>query len=274
MNGADFEFLSAFLKRRSGFVLAPGKSDMVKSKLDPVAYRFGFRAIDALLAELRHEPEELSRAVSEAMTVNKSSFFRDPACFDYVGSAMIPALMKARAATRRLRIWSAGCSSGQEAYSLAILLDRMKFAERGWKADLIATDLSSDMVARARDGLYLDYEVGRGLPADLRAQYFTQDGSHWRVCDRLRRMVSFRPFNLLDSFGWLGRIDIVFCRNVLLYFDAQERFYTQERLTRVLASDGYLVLGATEECTSDALTPAGRMRGMFARAQRAALLAG
>ena len=271
MNSADFEFLSAFLKRRSGFVLAPGKSDMVRSKLDPVAYRFGFRAVDALLAELRHEPEELSRAVTEAMTVNESSFFREPACFDYVKSTMIPALMKARANMRRLRIWSAACSSGQEAYSLAILLDQMKLAQRGWKVDLIATDLSSEMVARARDGLYLEYEVGRGLPAPLLSEYFTQSGNHWRVCDRLRRMVSFRPFNLLDSFGWLGQIDIVFCRNVLLYFDAQERFYTQERLTRVLAPDGYLVLGATEECTSDTLASTGPIRGMFTGASAARL---
>jgi chemotaxis protein methyltransferase CheR len=273
MNAADFEFLCAFLKRRSGFVLAPGKSDMMRSRLEPVACRFGFRNVDALLAELRHEPEELSRAVTEAMTVNESSFFRDPACFDYVKNMMIPSLMKQRASTRRLRIWSAGCSSGQEAYSLAILLDQMKLAERGWKADLIATDLSSEMVARARDGLYRDYEVGRGLSAQMLLQYFTQSANQWRVCDRLRRMVSFRPFNLLDSFGWLGQIDIIFCRNVLLYFDAQERFYTQERLTRVLAPDGYLVLGAMEECTAGELSPAGSVRGLFARAQRMALLA-
>lgn len=273
MNPADFEFLSAFLKRRSGFVLAPGKSDMVRSKLDPVANRFGFRNVDGLLAELRHEPEELSRAVTEAMTVNESSFFRDPDCFEYLKAAVIPSLLKARASMRRLRIWSAACSSGQEAYSLAILLDQMKLAERGWKVDLIATDLSSEMVARARDGLYLDYEVGRGLSAQMLLQYFTQSGNQWRVCDRLRRMVSFRPFNLLDSFGWLGQIDIVFCRNVLLYFDAQERFYTQERMTRVLAPDGYLVLGAAEECTSDALVTTGNVRGMFTRTHRIALLA-
>jgi len=273
VNSADFDFLSGFLKRRSGYVLVPGKSGMVKSKLEPVAQRFGFRRIDGLLAELRHEPEELSRAVTEAMTVNESSFFRDRAAFDHVKNTVIPALMKRRAATRRLRIWCAAASSGQEAYSLAILLDGMKLAEQGWKIDIVATDLSSEMVARARDGLYLDFEAGRGLPAQTLLQYFTQSGKQWRVCDRLRRMVAFRPFNLLDSFGWLGQLDIVFCRNVLLYFDAQEKFYTLERLSRTLAPDGFLVLGAAEECTSDAFARVPRMRGVFARAHRAALLA-
>jgi chemotaxis protein methyltransferase CheR len=273
VNSPNFDFLSGFLKRRSGFVLAPGKTAMVRNKLEPVAQRFGFRKVDALLAELRHEPEELSRAVTEAMTVNESSFFRDRACFDHVKTTMIPALMKARAATRRLRIWCAAASSGQEAYSLAILLDGMKLGEQGWKTDIIATDLNSEMVARARDGLYLDYEVGRGLPAQLLLQYFTQSGNHWRVCDRLRRMVSFRPFNLLDSFGWLGQIDIIFCRNVLLYFDAQEKFYTLERLSRTLAPDGYLVLGAAEECASGAFAPLPPIPGVFAQAPRAALLA-
>lgn len=271
MNSADFEFLSGFLKRRSGFVLAPGKAGIVKNKLEPVAQRFGFRKVDALLAELRHEPEELSRAVTEAMTVNESSFFRDRACFDYVKSAIVPALMKVRANARRLRIWCAAASSGQEAYSLAILLDEMKLIESGWKIDLIATDLSSEMVARARDGLYLDYEVARGLPVQLLLQYFTQSGNHWRVHDRLRRMVSFRPFNLLDSFGWLGQIDLVFCRNVLLYFDAQERFYTLERLSRTLAPDGYLALGATDECTSSSFAAVGRVRGIFMRTNAARL---
>jgi len=271
LNSADFEFLSGFLKRRSGFVLVPGKTSIVKNKLGPVAHRFGFRRIDDLLAELRHEPEELSRAVTEAMTINESSFFRDRACFDHVKSAMLPALMRARANQRRIRIWSAAASSGQEPYSLAILLDEMKLAESGWKIDLIATDLSSEMVARARDGLYLDYEVARGLSAETLLKYFTQENNQWRVGDRLRRMVSFRSFNLLDSFGWLGQIDLVFCRNVLLYFDEQERFYALERLSRMMAPDGYLVLGATEDCASEAFAPEGRVRGVFMRANAARL---
>ncbi len=276
MNSADFDFLCGFLHRRSGLVLGPGKQAVVRSKLAPVTLRFGFRDVDALLAELRHEPEELSRAVTEAMTVNESSFFRDRACFDSVRNVMIPALVKARAGTRRLRIWCAAASSGQEPYSLAMLLDEAQLVESGWKIDLIATDLNSQMLARARDGLYLDYEVSRGLSPQILLQHFTQCGSQWRVSDRLRRMVSFRPFNLLDSFGWLGQIDIVFCRNVLLYFDAQERFYTLERLSRTLAPDGYLVLGATDENNSESFMSAARMRGVFTRAHaaRAARLAG
>lgn len=267
MDSADFNFLSEFVRRRSGLALTEGQTSFIKSKLAPVARRFGFRKVDALLAELRHEPEELSRAVTEAMTTNESSFFRDRASFDHFKGAILPALMKARAASRRLRIWCAASSMGQEPYSLAMILDEAKLD--GWRVDLIATDLNSDAIARAKEGLYSEYEVARGLPPPLLLQYFTQANGQWRIAERLRRMVSFRPFNLLDSFGWLGQLDVIYCRNVLLYFDPQDKFETLERLSRSLAPDGFLVLGATETISGDAFAPSGRVRGMFEKTRHA-----
>lgn len=273
MDSADFEFLCEFLKRRSGLVLTPDKISIAKNKLAPVARRFGFRKTDALLAELRYEPEELSRAVTEAVTVNESSFFRDKACFDHVRGTILPQLVHARAAAKRLRIWCAATSSGQEAYSLAILLDEMGLADQGWKIDLIATDLSSEMIARARDGRYFDYEIARGMPTQTLLKYFTEGGNQWCVSDRLRRVVSFRPFNLLDSFGWLGRLDLVFCRNVLLYFDAQEKLQTLDRLSRIIASDGFLVTGTSDVMAGENFIPVENARGVFT-ISRAAALAG
>lgn len=276
MNADEFEFLADFLKRRSGLSLTQSQTKVIKSKLTPVAQRFGFRAVDALLAELRHEPEELSRAVTEAMTTNETSFFRDRACFEHFRNAMLPALLRARAATKRLRIWCAAASTGQEAYSLAMILNEAGLD--GWKIDLIATDLNSEAIARAQDGLYCEYEVARGLSVPQLLRYFTQEGSQWRIAEKLRRMVSFRPFNLLDSFGWLGQIDVIYCRNVLLYFDTQERQFTLERLARRLAPGGFLVLGANETLSalSSTFAAADRMRGVFVRGRgaRQVLLAG
>jgi chemotaxis protein methyltransferase CheR len=269
MDSADFDFLSDFVKRRSGLALTQGQTSFIRGKLAPVARRFGFRKVDALLAELRHEPEELSRAVAEAMTTNESSFFRDRALFDHFRGAILPALMKARANSRRLRIWCAAASMGQEPYSLAMILDEAKLD--GWRVDLIATDLNSEAIARAKDGLYSEYEVARGLSVPLLLRYFTQENGQWRIAEKLRRMVSFRAFNLLDSFGWLGQIDVIYCRNVLIYFDHQDKFETLERLSRTLAPDGFLVLGTTETTSgiSDAFVPSGRVRGMFEKSRHA-----
>jgi chemotaxis protein methyltransferase CheR len=269
VDSADFEFLSDFVKRRSGLALTQGQTAFIKSKLAPVARRFGFRNTDALFAELHHEPEELSRAVAEAMTTNETSFFRDRAMFDHFRNTVLPALVKARAATRRLRIWCAASSTGQEPYSLAMILDEAKLD--GWRVDLIATDLNSEAVARAKDGLYSEYEVARGLSVPLLLRYFVQENGQWRIAENLRRMVSFRPFNLLDSYGWLGQLDIIFCRNVLIYFDQQDKFETLERMSRCLAPDGFLALGTTETTSaiSDAFAPSGRVRGMFEKTRHA-----
>jgi len=265
---SQLALLSDVVQRRAGLALAPAKTALVRSKLMPVAARFGFKSVGALLDELADEPAELAAAVTEAMTTNETSFFRDPACFDYFRDTILPALTAARADTQRLRIWCAAASTGQEPYSLAMILDEAKLAEQGWKIDLFATDLSQLVVDRIRIGLYSQYEVERGLsPAQL-ARHFTRDGENWRVAERLRCMLRVRRFNLLDHYGWLGKLDVVFCRNVFLYFDHQSRLEVLMRLERALAPDGWLVLGATENASGSGrhFVPDDKTRGVYVRA--------
>ena len=170
--------------------------------------------------------------------------------------------MRHRSVSRRIRIWCAAVSTGQEAYSLATILDEMRLAAQGWKIDLIATDLNESAIARAKEGVYAPYEIERGLPAHVLERYFVKQGRQWRVADRLRRMVTFRTFNLLDHFGWLGEIDIVLCRNVLIYFDPGVRNEIYKKLHDVLAADGYLILGDTERSIGH-FAPAKSVRGLY-----------
>jgi len=246
MNTDDFEFLSQFLRRRSGLALVPYKPHLIEGRLAPIARRFGFRNVESLLCELRFAREPLARAVTEAMTTNDSSFFRDKALFDHVRDIVLPELVAARAHSKHLRLWSAACAAGQEAYSLAMILDQMELADQGWTIDLIATDLSTDLVTRAEEGVYTEYEVSRGLSARHLSTYFVHKGASWRINDRIKRMVSFRTFNLLDSYGWLYELDAVLCRNVLIYLDPRVKLQVIEKISDVLAHDGALILGHAE----------------------------
>jgi chemotaxis protein methyltransferase CheR len=260
--------LAELVRRRSGIKLALDNPDLIDDKLAPVARLFGFRDLRGLLEEMAHPPEELAQAVTEAMTTRDTSFFRDAAAFDCFERVIVPALLKSRAQVKRLRIWCSGVSTGQEAYSVAMILDRFRLVGAGWKIELLATDLSFDAIARARRGSYTNFEVERGLTSSLLSAYFTSEEPGWRVADRLRRMVSFRTFNLLDDFGWLGELDAIFCRNVLLYLEARARAAAMRRLVRALASDGYLLLGP-QDATLDfglPLTPLPHERGIFAKA--------
>jgi chemotaxis protein methyltransferase CheR len=274
---ADLAHLADLLHRRSGLTIGADRARLIESKLAPVAQRFGFRNCNALFAELPYPHEELAQAITEAMTVNESSFFRDRAPFDYFRDTMIPALCAARAGKRRLRIWCAAAATGQEAYSLAMLLDDMGLAADGWKIDLIATDLSQAAIARAREGVYSQYEVQRGLPVQRLVADFSQDGPNWRIAERLRRMVSFRAFNLLDHYGWLGEMDAIFCRNALMYFDAHSKAAILAKLAEILAPDGTLVLGANESAGPGWSALAGRgvyagPRGIASQPERSALV--
>ena len=246
MNSDDFEYLSQFLRRRSGLALAPYRAHLIEGRLAPVARRYGFRDVKSLLRELRYARETLARAVTEAMTTNDSSFFRDKILFDHFRDAILPELVAARARRKHLRIWSAACAAGQEAYSLAMILDQMKLADQGWTIDLIATDISSDLIARAEEGVYTEFEVSRGLNTRQLANHFERSGTSWRINDRLKRMVSFRTFNLLDSYGWLHELDAVLCRNVLIFLESKARRQVVEKISEVLALDGVLVLGQAE----------------------------
>jgi chemotaxis protein methyltransferase CheR len=277
VNQAEFDHLADLLKRRCGHALPANKKHLVAGRLASVARRYGFRKTDQLLAELPHAREELCHAVTEAMMTNESSFFRDKAVFDHFRGIILPSLLSARAKSRHLRIWCAAASTGQEPYSLAMILDEAKIAS-DWHIELMATDLCSDAIARAVEGRYSPFEAQRGLSAQTLLRYFAQDGDRWRISERLRRMVSFRTFNLLDSYGWLGEIDIIFCRNALLYFEPGAKRACLEKLSGALAYDGYLLLGASEtmEGTSTAFVPADDVRGIYrkVRASRPLALVG
>ncbi|MBN9569970.1 MAG: protein-glutamate O-methyltransferase CheR [Alphaproteobacteria bacterium] len=247
MNPADIALLVELLKRRTGIALNPAKTHLIESRLTPVARQFGFRKADALLRDLlRHGREAMWRAATEALTTNDTWFFRDRAPFEQFRDAVLPVLALRRAATRKLRIWCCAVSTGQEVYSLAMLLQETPLLAEGWAIELNATDLNSQSIARAREGLYTSYEVQRGLGIRRLITYFNQEGDKWRIAGRLGRMIQFRTFNLLDDAGWVGTVDAVFCRNVLIYFEEPVKARVLDRLAGTLAEDGYLITGNAE----------------------------
>ncbi len=246
MKQDDLAFLARMLRRRSGLELTNPKSDQIEARLVPVMRRYGFKDIDSMFAELRHGRDAMARAITEAMTTNESSFFRDPASFETFRDVVLPDLLARRSVTKKLRVWSAACAAGQEPYSIAILLDEMKLRAEGWSVDIVATDISAEMIERAERGLYSGFEIQRGLDIRRVIENFTQEKDNWQISEPLRRMVTFRQFNLLDSYGWLDDVDVVFCRNVLMYFAQRTKAGVLEKMAEVLSPDGYLVLGPVE----------------------------
>ena len=220
MTPQDYEYLRKLLKARSGLVLSSEKHYLVESRLLPVARRNGLFNLTGLVAKLRGPAAEpLIVEVVEAMTTNESFFFRDKLPFEHFRDAIMPALLSARAASRRIRIWCAAAATGQEPYSLAIALKEMGKDLRGWRIEIVATDLSTEVLEKARSGIYSQFEVQRGLPALMLIKYFSQVGETWQIAPEIRGMVKFMPLNLLNDFSHLGRFDLVLCRNVLIYFD-------------------------------------------------------
>jgi chemotaxis protein methyltransferase CheR len=268
----DFHFLARLLRRRSGLSLTPDKMALTERRLAPVMRRFDFKDMAGLIGELRLGREALAEAVTEAMTVNESSFFRDTALFANFAARALPRLLASRAREKRLRIWSAAAAAGQEAYSIAILLSEMGLAREGWNIDLVATDLSGEAIRRAETGRYMTCEIERGLDAHA-MRYFRRDGAEWQVDAALRRMVTFRRFNLLDSFGWLDDLDVVFCRNVLMYFDPAIRVDVLERIADSMAPDGVLLLGENETAERAGFQSSPDGQGIYVKSRAAALRA-
>jgi chemotaxis protein methyltransferase CheR len=247
MTGEDFDLLCRLLRERSGLMLTRDKAYLLESRLLPVARKRNMKSLDELIAALRLRPEgDLVRDVVEAMTTNESFFFRDLVPFDQFRTFVLPQLLKTRAAKRSIRIWSAACSSGQEPYSLAMILSEEKMKLQGWQVEIIATDLSTEILEKAQAGLYSQFEVQRGLPIQLLVKYFKQQGDRWQIDPAIRSMVKFRCFNLLEDFTSFGGFDVIFCRNVLIYFDQPTKTLVLERVARILPQDGYLYLGGAE----------------------------
>jgi chemotaxis protein methyltransferase CheR len=244
---ADYDYLRKLLKERSGLVLSADKQYLVESRLLPLARKVGAPHLSDLVVKLKAPgAEPLVVDVVEAMTTNESFFFRDKIPFEHFRDYMLPSLLKARAAQRRIRIWCAAASTGQEPYSLAMILKEMALQVAGWRIEIIATDLSNEVLEKARAGLYSQVEVQRGLPIQLLMKYFAQAGETWQISPEIKAMVQYRPLNLLADFSHLGTFDIVFCRNVLIYFDQETKVGVLQRLARISEPDGYLVLGAAE----------------------------
>ncbi len=247
MNVTDFELIAQLLKERSGLALNKEKAYLLESRLNPVARKWNFAGFDELAQAIRAKKDEaLLVDVTEAMTTNESFFFRDQKPFDQFNTIVLPHLLETRATKRSIRIWSAACSSGQEPYTLAMLLKEQAAKLAGWRVEIVATDLSNEILDKAKEGLYSQFEVQRGLPISLLVKHFTQVGDRWQIDDSLRKMVRFQQLNLLRDFSSLGYFDVVFCRNVLIYFDTETKTRVLDGIADRLPSDGFLYLGGAE----------------------------
>ncbi len=266
MTPTDFEFIATLLHKRSGLVLTPDKTYLLESRLTPVARRLGHLGLQELIAAMRQSSrEDVLTQVTEAMTTNESFFFRDKTPFDQFTRLMLPTITSARAAGKGLRIWCAAASTGQEPYSLCMSLRDKPALVQGREVEILGTDLSTEVLDRAREGVYSQFEVQRGLPVQLLVKNFAKQGDQWQINPEIRSMVQFRAFNLLHDFSQLGTFDIIFCRNVLIYFDRQTKAQVLKRMAAQLAPDGFLVLGAAETVFGicDALKPVDGERGLY-----------
>jgi chemotaxis protein methyltransferase CheR len=267
MKLTDFDIYRDLLKEKSGLSLGQDKSYLLESRLGPVAKKWGFDSLDSMTLKLRGVPDKaMINDIVEAMTTNETSFFRDTRPFDMFRDVVIPYMKNARTSRKKLRIWCAAASSGQEPYTLAILLKEAAAQLPGWSFEIIGTDISNDILALAREGVYSQFEVQRGMPIMLLMKYFTQNGDKWKINDDIRKMVKYEYFNLLDPMTKFGKFDIIFCRNVLIYFDEKTKGKVLENMARQIEDDGFLFLGGAETVLgiTDAFKPVPDKRGIYA----------
>lgn len=266
MTPQDFAFLAALIRERSGLVLTTEKSYLVDNRLKPLAVERGFGSLAALVTALRSSgDEQLKRNVVELMTTNETLFFRDTKPFDLLRDSVLPRISQARVKGRPLRIWSAACSTGQEAYSIAITIKENESRLRDWPVEIVGTDISVNVLTKARAGTYSQFEVQRGMPIKLLIKYFKQMESNWQINDGIKSMVKFREHNILQDLSALGRFDIVFCRNLLIYFDSETKRQVLQKIGRLLSPDGVLFLGGTETVIgiTSRFEPVPGNRGMY-----------
>jgi chemotaxis protein methyltransferase CheR len=267
MTPEDIEHLAATLKTRSGLILGSDKTYLIESRLSPVARREGFANVSALLTALRTKRDEkLMAAVTDAMTTNETFFFRDKIPFDQFKSDILPALAKTRL-SGDIKVWCAACSTGQEPYSLAMLMDEARAQYPRLNLDILATDISERCLEKAQAGLYTQFEVQRGLPITMMVKHFEKVDEMWRISPKLRSSIRFKKMNLLDDLRMVGRQDVIYCRNVLIYFDLETKKRVLEQMATLLADDGCLFLGAAETVLgiTDAFKPMPGMRGLYVK---------
>ena len=284
MKPASFDLIAALLHTISGLVIGPDKLYLLETRLAPIMKAHKIASLDALADTIRaarpggitpaimNTPSPLEVAVIEAMTTNESFFFRDEKPFAHVRTHVLPRLLSTRPAGAKLRIWSAAASTGQEAYSLAMILAEQKSSLGHRSFEILGTDIAREQLSRAGDGLYTQFEVQRGLPMQYLVKYFKKDGTSWRINDTIRSMVQFKLFNLLSDLRSLGQFDIVFCRNVLIYFDQPTKARVLAAIAKQMPADGVLYLGGAETVLgiTDAFTSAPGERGVYERTPTAA----
>lgn len=266
MKPEDFQYLSRLLKERSGLIVNDQKVYLLESRLTPIARQNNLADLSELVAEMKKPGKDgLIKDVTEAMTTNESFFFRDNTPFDSLKAVVLPAMKQSRAVNKGLKIWCAAASSGQEPYSISMILKENEAQWAGWRHSLVATDICTKILAKAKEGLYSQFEVQRGLPIQLMMKYFTQEGDMWRISQDIRQMVNYQYLNLLDNFDTLGVFDIVYCRNVLIYFDQETKSKVLAKIRKRMHSDSILYLGAAETVLgiSDEFKPVKGQRGMY-----------
>jgi chemotaxis protein methyltransferase CheR len=247
MTAAEFDYIRRLVLEQSAIVLEEDKEYLAESRLLPLARREGFESIASLVGKLAAKKfDGLHRKVVEAMTTNETSFFRDFHPFETLRKAVLPELMLKRASSKELNIWSAACSSGQEPYSVALLLQEYFPGLSFWNVRIRATELSAAMLARARRGRYTQLEVNRGLPAALLVKYFRQEGSDWQIQEELRSRIDFQIMNLAEKWPLLPPMDLILMRNVLIYFGVDTKKQILRKVRSLLRPDGLLFLGGAE----------------------------
>jgi chemotaxis protein methyltransferase CheR len=247
LSDADFAYVRDLVYRQAAIVLEKDKGYLIEARLAPLLRQQGFSSLAQMIGQMRGQPNNgLQWHVVEAMTTNETSFFRALHPFELLKKNVLPELIKRRAPLRQLNIWCAAASSGQEPYTILMLL-RENFPELlSWKLTFIASDISKEMLDRCREGCYSQLEVNRGLPAPLLVKYFQKIGTEWQIKEELRRMVDFRQINLAQSWPLFSSMDVIFMRNVLIYFDIGTKKAILARVRKSLKPDGYLFLGGVE----------------------------
>lgn len=264
-----FDTFANILLEKSGLSLTPDKSYLLESRLAPIAKKFNHPSVEAMGAALNLSPDPaIVNEIVEAMTTNETFFFRDTRPFDTFKAVVMPHMETTRANQRKLRIWSAASSSGQEPYSLAMILKEAGLPWSSWDLEILGTDISNDILDLARKASYTQFEVQRGLPIQLLMNYFTQEGDRWQLSPEIVDMVKYEYFNLLDNPAKFGTFDVIFCRNVLIYFDGPTKTEVFSKLAKQLAPDGFLFLGGAESVLghTDEFKPMPDQRGLYVRA--------